>query len=69
LRGETFGLSESHTTAGWTLGAGAEFGLSQNWSAKIEYLYVDLSSDNFSITGTTNAYRFGLVRAGVNYRF
>ena len=26
LRGETFGLSESHTTAGWTAGVGAEFG-------------------------------------------
>jgi outer membrane immunogenic protein len=27
LRGETFGLSESHSTAGWTLGAGTEVGL------------------------------------------
>ena len=26
LRGETFGLSESHTTAGWTVGVGAEIG-------------------------------------------
>ena len=43
LRGETFGLSESHTTAGWTAGVGAEFGFAPNWSAKIEYLYVDLS--------------------------
>ena len=69
LRGETFGLSESHTNAGWTLGVGAEFGFAQNWSAKIEYLYVDLASDNFTITGVPNGYRFGLVRAGVNYHF
>jgi outer membrane immunogenic protein len=69
LRGETFGLSETHTNAGWTLGAGAEFGLFQNWTAKIEYLYVDLSSSNFSITGLSNGYRFGVVRAGVNYHF
>lgn len=69
LRGETFGLSESHTTAGWTLGAGAEFGLAQNWTAKIEYLYVDLNSNNFTITGAQNNYRFGLIRAGINYRF
>src|SRR3954466_14798729 len=27
LRAETFGLSESHTSAGWTAGVGAEFGL------------------------------------------
>ncbi len=44
LRGETFGLSETHTKAGWTVGVGAEFGLTQNWSAKIEYLYVDLAN-------------------------
>lgn len=69
LRGETFGLSETHTNAGWTLGVGAEVGLTQQWSAKIEYLYVDLANSNFTITGASNGYRFGLVRAGVNYHF
>jgi outer membrane immunogenic protein len=69
LRGETFGLSESHTTAGWTAGVGAEFGLSKNWSGKIEYLYVDLAESAFSITGMSNGTRFGVVRAGVNYHF
>jgi outer membrane immunogenic protein len=69
LRGETFGLSESHTTAGWTVGVGTEFGLTQNLSAKIEYLYVDLSTTNFTVTGASNGSRFGLLRAGVNYRF
>jgi outer membrane immunogenic protein len=69
LRGETFGLSESHTNAGWTAGVGAEFGLAPNWSAKIEYLYVDLADSNFTITGVPNGYSFGLVRAGVNYHF
>ncbi len=69
LRGETFGLSESHSNIGWTAGVGAEFGLAQNWSAKIEYLYVDLASDNFTITGASNGFRFGLLRAGINYHF
>jgi outer membrane immunogenic protein len=70
LRGETFGgLSESHNTVGWTLGAGGEFGLTQNWTAKIEYLYVDLDSSTFVITGGKNDYRFGLVRAGINFHF
>jgi outer membrane immunogenic protein len=69
LRAETFGLSESHTNAGWTVGVGAEFGIYQNWTAKVEYLYVDLSSSNFSITSAPNSYQFGLVRAGVNYHF
>jgi outer membrane immunogenic protein len=69
LRGETFGLSETHTNAGWTAGVGAEFGITQNWTAKVEYLYVDLSDSRFSITGLSNGYQFGLVRAGVNYHF
>ena len=69
LRAETFGLSESHTSAGWTVGVGTEFGLAQNWSAKIEYLYVDLANSDFTVTGASNGYRFGLVRAGLNYHF
>ena len=69
LRATTFGLSESHTNAGWTLGVGAELGFAPNWSAKVEYLYVDLANSNFVITGASNGYRFGLIRAGVNYRF
>ncbi|MFL6839500.1 MAG: outer membrane protein [Bradyrhizobium sp.] len=71
-RAETFGLSESHSNAGWTLGAGAEMGFmgfAPNWSGKIEYLYVDLANSNFVITGASNRYHFGLIRAGVNYHF
>jgi outer membrane immunogenic protein len=59
LRATTFGLSESHTNAGWTAGVGAEMGFAPNWSAKVEYLYVDLSNSNFVITGASNGYRFG----------
>jgi outer membrane immunogenic protein len=69
LRANTFGLTESHTNVGWTAGVGAEVGLTQNWSAKVEYLYVDLASNNFAITGMSNGYSFGTFRAGVNYRF
>lgn len=69
LRGETFGWSESHTTAGWAAGVGAEFGLARNWSAKIEYLWVDLSTSQFAITGVSNGYSASVVRAGVNYHF
>ena len=69
LRANTFGLTESHTNVGWTAGIGAEVGLTQNWSAKVEYLYVDLANSNFAITGMSNGYSFGTLRAGVNYRF
>ena len=69
LRAETFGLSETHTNAGWTLGVGAEMALNRNWSAKIEYLYVDLADSNFSLTGAQNGFAFSTVRLGVNYHF
>jgi outer membrane immunogenic protein len=69
LRAQTFGLSESQTNVGWTLGAGTEFGLAPNWTGKIEYLYVDLSESQFAITGVSNGYHFGVIRAGVNYHF
>jgi len=69
LRGETYGLSESHTNAGWTAGVGAEFGFAPGWTAKVEYLYVDLSSTNFTITGVPNGYHFGTLRAGINFHF
>ena len=69
LHGQTFGFSESHTTAGWTAGLGAEVGLAPHWSAKIEYLYIDLSSSQFAITGVSNGYRASVARIGVNYHF
>ena len=69
LRAETFGLSETHTNAGWTAGVGAEVGFAPRWSAKIEYLYVDLSDSAFAITGVSNGFRSNIIRAGVNYHF
>ena len=70
LSGQTFfSQSESHTNAGWTVGLGAEFGFALNWSAKVEYLFVDLNDSTFLVTGVQNGYHFGLLRAGVNYHF
>jgi outer membrane immunogenic protein len=70
LEAETVGLaSESHASVGWTAGGGIEMGLSQNWSAKAEYLYLDLSSSNFALTGASNGLTASLLRLGVNYHF
>lgn len=69
LKAEAFGLTETHTTTGWTVGAGAEVGFAPNWTAKVEYLYVDLSSNNFVLTGTSNSLNFSTIRVGVNYHF
>ena len=70
LQAQTFGLqSESHTNVGWTGGAGVEMGLNQNWSAKIEYLYLNLGSTNFAVTGVNNGFSASVIRTGINYHF
>lgn len=69
LKGQNLLSTESHNSAGWTVGAGAEFAFAPKLSAKVEYLYGSLSTNNFFITGVPNGYNFGLVRAGINYHF
>lgn len=69
LQAELNGLQQSQTSVGWTLGVGAEVGIYQNWTAKIEYLYVDLASNDYMLTGASNGLNFGTVRVGVNYHF
>jgi outer membrane immunogenic protein len=69
LKASSFLGSESHTTAGWTAGVGAEVGFTPNWSAKVEYLYVDLGDTRFGLTALPHAYQFSTFRMGVNYRF
>ena len=36
---------------GWTAGAGVEFAVSGNWSAKLEYDYIDLSRRMYDLSG------------------
>jgi outer membrane immunogenic protein len=35
---------QNHAEFGWTAGGGVEVALADNWTAKIEYLFVDLSN-------------------------
>lgn len=63
------GLEESKTEVGWTGGAGVEVGLNPNWSARLEYLYMDLGSSTYTLTGTSHAFDASLLRLGVNYHF
>ena len=67
------GNSQTDTRAGWTVGAGVEWAFMGNWSAKLEYLYVDLGTKTCSTTvcliSTDTSVTDNLVRAGVNYRF
>lgn len=69
LNGERNSLSENKTSLGWAAGLGMEVGLTPNWSAKAEYLYMDLSSRSYSITGVNNGYSANMLRFGINYHF
>ena len=68
-RVELGGLSSTQTHIGWTAGAGVEVGLTPNWSAKAEYLYVRLDDEAYVLTGVNNGFRSSVFRLGVNYRF
>ncbi len=69
LKGELVGLSESKTLTGWTGGLGMEVGFTPNWSAKVEYLYMDLGNRTYSITGVDNGLQASMLRFGINYHF
>lgn len=80
--GAIWGGESNSTRFGYTVGAGAEYALTNNWTAKLEYLYYDLGNRtvtagplNAAATATGVSYqaRFqntgSIVRAGVNYKF
>jgi opacity protein-like surface antigen len=69
---------------GWVAGVGAEYALSTNWSAKAEWLYIDLGTINNSLTTAgsglgiplglqtttwSRSERYDELHIGVNYKF
>lgn len=75
------GVTTGHTQAGWTGGGGIEWAFADNWTAKVEYLYVNLGNGNVTCaTATCLAFAGApivtsvgltenLIRAGVNFKF
>jgi outer membrane immunogenic protein len=63
------GVSETKVHPGWTVGIGAEMALTGNWSAKIEYLYINLYDRAYAATGANNGMDASVLRMGVNFRF
>src|SRR6202035_2188892 len=69
--------SSNYTAVGWTAGGGAEWMFAPRWSAKVEYLFVDLGSQTDSATNAvgravlthTHSLTEDIARIGVNYRF
>jgi len=69
-------VSGSHTSAGWLAGGGIEYGVSRNWTVKLEYNYLGLDSWNAPSTiFSPNSSRFSvnpniqMLTVGFNYKF
>jgi opacity protein-like surface antigen len=69
-------FSGSQIRAGWTVGAGIEYLLSLNWSAKLEFDYMNFGESPILLNdGAANAFpeevkhQVELVKLGFNYRF
>jgi outer membrane immunogenic protein len=65
----TGGFAFADDANGWTVGGGVEYAFTNNLSLKVEGLYVSLDADNEFDFDFDNDVDFGVVRAGLNYRF
>jgi outer membrane immunogenic protein len=72
---QTFNANE--TRWGWMAGAGIEYAFTDNWSAKLEYNYIDLGTRSVRFTDDASTVFYlvdirqivNVVKLGVNYRF
>lgn len=71
---QSFKASEGEVNWGWTIGAGAEYGVDR-WTLGIEYLYIDLGEAEWNEPAKDDTikgqgdYAFSTVRATVKYGF
>lgn len=71
--GPSIHFADKQTFTGWTVGAGLEYAVTNNVTAKVEYAYADLGSQDFRFDAVTPAARGDLtlqtVKFGLNYKF
>jgi iron complex outermembrane receptor protein len=71
--------SNRNTNSGWLVGAGIEWAFANHWSAKLEYDYLGLGSQTFTVpagspflandTFTVTNRNIQMVKVGINYLF
>jgi len=72
---EPFSFNRGSSSTGFVLGGGVEYAFDAHWSAKAEYLYMQVSDKNAGglIGGAYYSFKFKdsaqVARVGVNYRF
>lgn len=67
------------TKVGWTIGGGGEWAIANNWSMKLEYLYIDLGNETRIADGSpanppfqiaySSKTQEHILRLGLNYKF
>jgi outer membrane immunogenic protein len=76
--GTTSFSTSSTLTDGWTIGGGVEWAFWDHWTAKVEYLYLDLGNNNNNnnfdflrtpVGITASHFTDNIARVGVNYKF
>jgi outer membrane immunogenic protein len=67
---------QSADKTGWTAGAGIEGAFTDHWTARVEYLFVDLQNSSFTASNVlgapvpvTTKFNANLIRLGVDYKF
>lgn len=76
---ETLIASASGARWGWMIGAGLEYGLTPNWSAKVAFDYLDFGTERIALVSIPGAapptrdfdvrQSISVVKVGLNYRF
>jgi outer membrane immunogenic protein len=69
MEDSVFGISESKTKAGWTVGAGVEYAVTDHLSLKTEYAYTDLGKAQVLYDMFDRKVNFHSVKFGINYKF
>ncbi|MBO0343814.1 porin family protein [Roseibium sp. CAU 1637] len=65
------GSSDDATAIGWTLGGGVEGAVTNNITARLEYVHQNFGSEDFNISGTQYQSELddNIVRFGMSYKF
>jgi outer membrane immunogenic protein len=77
--GSSVSIVNNNTIMGWTAGAGIEWAFANNWTARVEYDYVGLQDNSFTVpvtfpvvggdVFTTHNRNIQMVTVGINYLF
>lgn len=73
---QAFNYTGSATRTGWLIGAGYEYAFGQNWSARLEYNYMDFGTKSITLNEVSGRFatfdvdqQLHAIKFGVNYRF